>query len=70
MPTFEICNADKQDGGLTLDELNAPKCLLRLTELAGVDSDEANQHFKSFDTDSNGKVTIEELMNFEQLETF
>ena len=61
MPTFDICDADKSDGGLTCDELCAPKCLSFLSS-GGVDISKVDQIFANFDTDGNELVTFEEFL--------
>ena len=62
VPAFTICNADKHDAGLTLEELHAPGCLDKAVELVGVDSDQVVSIFDRFDTDGNQVVTEQELM--------
>ena len=62
MPAFTVCNADKRDGGLTLEELYAPGCLDKvIIELAGSNRNQATLTFKRFDTDGNEVVTEQEL---------
>ena len=61
MPAFDICNADKLDGGLTLDELHAPSCLGFISAIGG-DINEADPNFQFFDADGNGVVTIMEFI--------
>ena len=61
MPTFDICNADKSDGGLTFDELHSPKCLNFISSVGG-DITKVDPSFSSFDTDGSGLVTFEEFL--------
>ena len=61
MPAFTICNADKHDAGLTLEELHAPRCL-EAVALVGVDSDQVVSTFEGFDSDGNQVVTEQEIL--------
>ena len=61
MPAFTICNAVKDDAGLTLEELHAPECL-KAIELAGAEPSQAVSTFELFDTDGDKVVTQEELL--------
>ena len=60
MPAFDICDADKLDGGLTLEEIHAPECLEFIASVGG-DAESADPDFAFFDADGNGVVTVQEF---------
>ena len=62
VPSFDICNADKADGGLTMDELHATECQGFIQSVGG-EVDFADQTFDDFDVDGNGVVSIQEFLN-------
>merc|ERR1719189_3295329 len=62
IPGFAICNADKGDGGLTLEELHAEICQDFITSV-GADSNAAEVNFESFDTNADGVVTLKEFLD-------
>ena len=61
VPSFDICNANKDDG-LTKDELHAPECQGFIQSVGG-EVDFADQTFDDFDVDGNGVVSIQEFLN-------
>merc|ERR1712062_102888 len=62
IPGFAICNADKGDGGLTLEELHAKICQDFITSVG--DSDAADYNFEMFDSNADGIVTLKEFLDF------
>merc|ERR1712062_419076 len=61
IPGFAICNADKGDGGLTLEELHAEICQDFITSVG--DSDAADYNFEMFDSNADGIVTLKEFLD-------
>ena len=62
MPSFDICNADKADGGLTFDELHSTECQDFITSVGGEIAD-ADMDFDAVDADGNGVVSMQEFLN-------
>ena len=61
MPSFDICNVDKGDGGLTVDELHATECQDFITSVGGEIAN-ADMDFDAFDHDGNGVVNMQEFL--------
>ena len=61
VPGFAICNTDKGDGGLTLDELHADICQEFIASVG--DADAAELNFEMFDSDADGVVTLKEFLD-------
>ena len=61
VPGFAICNADKGDGGLTLEELHAEICQDFIASVG--DSDAADYNFEMFDSNADGIVTLKEFLD-------
>ena len=61
VPSFDICNADKLDGGLTKDELHSAECKDFIASVGG-DNNFADEDFEFADSDGNGVVSIEEFI--------
>merc|ERR1719225_1124981 len=61
IPGFAICNADKGDGGLTLEELHAEICQDFIASVG--DSDTADYNFEMFDSNADGIVTLKEFLD-------
>merc|ERR1719340_427935 len=61
IPGFAICNTDKGDGGLTLEELHADICQDFITSVG--DSDAADYNFEMFDSNADGIVTLKEFLD-------
>merc|ERR1711963_281982 len=61
MPSFDICNVDKGDGGLTVDELHATACQDFITSVGG-EIEFADMDFDAFDQDGNGIVSVQEFL--------
>merc|ERR1712141_786707 len=62
IPGFAICNVDKGDGGLTLEELHADICQDFIASV-GAESNAAEVNFESFDTNADGVVTLKEFLD-------
>ena len=61
VPGFAICNTDKGDGGLTLDEFHADICQDFIASVG--DSDAAELNFWLFDSNADGVVTLKEFLD-------
>merc|ERR1719288_450679 len=58
---FAICNSDKGDGGLTLEELHADICQDFIASVG--DADAAEYNFEIFDSNADGVVTLKEFLD-------
>ena len=61
VPGFAICNTDKGDGGITLDELHADICQDFIASVS--DSDTADSDFEYFDSNADGVVSLKEFLD-------
>ena len=61
VPGFAICNTEKGDGGITLDELHADICQDFIASVG--DSDAAEYDFAYFDSNADGVVTMKEFLD-------
>ena len=62
VPGFAICNTDKGDGGLTLDEFHADVCQDFIASVPEyVSTPDAD--FELFDSNSDGVVSLKELLD-------
>merc|ERR1711884_765864 len=61
IPGFAICNTEKGDGGLTLEELHADICQDFIASVS--DADAAEYNFEMFDSNADGVVTLKEFLD-------
>ena len=61
VPGFAICNTEKGDGGITLDELHADICQDFIASVG--DSEAAEYDFEYFDSNADGVVTMKEFLD-------
>ena len=61
VPGFAICNTEKGDGGITLDELHADICQDFIASVG--DSDAAEYNFEMLDSNADGVVTLKEFLD-------
>ena len=62
VPSYDICNVDKHDGGLTFEELHAASCQDYIASIGG-DLNEVDPDFEFFDADSDGIVSSKEFFD-------